>query len=188
MLRPGKSLAIAGLVALTLAPAPGRAAGPVVIDARFLGNAVEVSASARLRASARLIWQTLTDYNHLARFVPGMTSSRVVGHRDGAVMVAQTGTAGILFFEYPIDVVVAAYEHPRSSIEMKLVRGDMRRLEGTYRIEPVPGGDATVLRWQGIVEPDLLLPPIIGIIALRDDIAAQFRGVVGEIERRAGTP
>jgi hypothetical protein len=176
----------AAVAALLLTPAAGAAAAAIELDAQLQGNAVAVAASARLNVPYAVIWQTLTDYNHLAEFVPGMTASHVVERHGNAVLVGQTGASGILFFVYPMDVVVVADEDPPQTIVMRLHSGNLRQFAGVYSIEPAAAPDQYVLRWDGVVEPDIMLPPIIGPILLRNNIEQQFRGVVEEIERRAG--
>jgi hypothetical protein len=63
-----------------------------------------------------------------------------------------------------------------------LVRGNLKRLEGAYRIEPQSAGRIS-LSWTGIIEADAM-PPVIGEMVLRSSIEDQFRGMVLEIERR----
>jgi len=81
---------------------------PLVATAR--DAAVEVTAHAVVRAPAELIWQTLTDYEHLSRFVPGIVSSRVVSRQGTQLIVEQRGGARLWFFSYPIRVVLASRE------------------------------------------------------------------------------
>jgi ribosome-associated toxin RatA of RatAB toxin-antitoxin module len=173
-----------GLVALLLGFAVGKAADLVTVDTNFQGNAVIVAASAKLRVSSALIWQTLTDYDHLADFVPGMTGSRVLARKGATITVEQTGFVGFLP-PFPVSIVVEVREDPPSTITMKLLSGNLRQLSGVYRIDNTAQGDENVLRWNGVVEPDIVLPPIFGAIVLRETIGDQFRGVVSEIERRA---
>ena len=42
------------------------------VDAEVQGNALVINAHATIRAPLPLIWHTLTDYDHLAEFIPGM--------------------------------------------------------------------------------------------------------------------
>ena len=67
---------------------------------------------------------------------------------------------------------------------MHLLQGNLRRLDGAYRIEPKPDG-TTELIWTGLVEPDTPLPTFIRNPLLRRSISDQFAGMVHEIERRA---
>jgi len=41
-----------------------------------------------------------------------------------------------------------------------------------------------VLRWRGLIQPELSLPPLFGEIVMRKRIEDQFAGMVREIERR----
>jgi ribosome-associated toxin RatA of RatAB toxin-antitoxin module len=144
---------------------------------------VQVTARALVRAPTELIWQTLTDYDHLPEFVPGMVSSHVVSHQGSQLIIEQKGGARVWFFSYPIRVTVATTEHPYEEIDVRLLQGNLRRLEGSYRIEPQPDG-TTEVSWSGMIEPDSPLPAFIRNAMLRRSIAEQFTSMVREIERR----
>jgi len=161
-----------------------RAADEVRIETQRHGNSVYVSVRATIVASPRLAWAALTDYDRLADFVPGFDRSSVVG-RDGATaFVRQQGKANFWPFSWPIDVVVASREMPPHRIDIRMVQGNLRRLEGAYRLEPI--GSAIVLHWDGTIEPAESLPPWIGELVIRRSVEAQFLGMVEEIERRQG--
>jgi len=164
--------------------APARGAADIHVVATAQDEAVEVTARAVIRAPTQLIWQTLTDYDHLSEFIPGIASSRVVS-RDGAhSVVEQKGGARFWFFWYPIRVTLASTERPFEGIDVHLLQGNLRRLEGGYRIEARPDG-STELTWSGLIEPDAPLPSFIRTALLRRSISEQFTGMVREIERRA---
>lgn len=176
---------LAGLVALgTVGVAFARPAADISVSATPRDGAVEITARAVVRAPAELIWQTLTDYDHLSEFIPGMDSSHVVSRQGGQLVVEQKGNARAWLFSYPIRVMVASTEHPYQGIDVHLLQGNLRRLDGGYRIEPQPDG-STQLTWQGLVEPDTPLPAFIRAALLRRSISDQFTGMVREIERRA---
>ena len=177
-------LAIASAVALALA-SEAHGAQDVGLDAQLQGNALAVSAHATIRAPLPVIWHTLTDYDHLADFIPGMKLSRVLQRRGGTVTVEQTGEAKFLIFRYPIAVIIQSDERYPATIGVRLLSGNLRQLAGAYRIETAPGTrDQFVLRWEGIIEPDLPVPTFIAAPGLRETLADQFDGMVGEIERR----
>src|SRR4029078_10880471 len=81
----------------------------------------------------------LTDYDRLAEFIPGMRRSRVLERRGASVIVEQSGEARFLFFAIPIEVTLATLEQPPRSIEASMLKGNLKRLHGTYRIEPRAG-------------------------------------------------
>jgi len=154
------------------------------VDAHTEGGAVRVEASARLRVPHALLWQTLTDYDHLNTFIPSMASSRVIERRGVAAIVEQTGEARFLLFTYPLNVTVASEEYPPNSIRIHALKGNLRRLDGGYEIVPREGGEFE-LRWEGVIEPDLFLPALVTRPFLRAVVEAQFRGMVAEIQRRS---
>jgi hypothetical protein len=177
-------VAVASAVALALASG-AHGAQDVGLDTQLQGNALAVSAHATIRAPLSVIWHTLTDYDHLADFIPGMKLSRVLQRRGGTVTVQQTGEAKFLIFRYPIAVIVQSDERYPATIGVRLLSGNLRQLAGAYLIESVPGTrDQFVLQWEGIIEPDLPVPTFIAAPGLRETLAAQFDGMVGEIERR----
>jgi len=158
----------------------------VTITAEKRDSAVAIDARAEIRAPLTLIWDTLTDYNQLAHFIPGMKSSHVIGRKGAAAIVRQTGEAGFLFLRFPLNVVVESLERPPYVIEIHVLSGNLRQLDGRYQIEPVKGESGSfVLRWFGLIEPDVSLPSLISVPILRSNIGSQFRGMVREIERRA---
>ena len=159
-----------------------RAADDVSVEATRRDGALEVACRAILDAPYDLVWETLTDYDRLAEFIPGMRRSRVVERRGPLVIVEQSGEAGFLFLSFPIDATLASTERPPHALEVRLLKGTLKRLEGAYRIEPQIGG-RLLLTWSGTVEA-LSMPPLLGELVMRSVIEDQFRGMVREIERR----
>jgi ribosome-associated toxin RatA of RatAB toxin-antitoxin module len=161
---------------------PARAADDLTVEARRRGEALEVDCRATLVAPADLVWQTLTDYNRLAEFIPGMRRSRVIATRPDGVLVEQSGEAKFLFLSFPIDAVLLSTERPPYAIDVRMEKGSLKRLEGGYRIAQHAGG-RVVLTWSGIIEA-ASAPPLFGEFLMRASIEDQFRGMVMEIERR----
>lgn len=176
---PGRALALSALLLVAI---QARAAEDLSVEAIRRGDALEIACRAELEAPVEIVWQTLTDYDHLAEFIPGMRRSRVLERRSSAVVVEQSGDARFLFFSIPIEVTLSTLEQPLRSIQASMLKGNLKRLEGTYRIEPRRGG-RVLLTWTGVIEA-LSLPPLLGEMLMRGSIEDQFRGMVREIERR----
>jgi len=158
------------------------AADGVTVETVRRGTAVEVRAHALVQAVHDTVWNTVTDYDHLSTFVPGMRSSRVVARRDGALVVEQRGETRFLVFVYPVNVMLLATARPPDAVDVHLLEGTLKRLDGTYRLEAA-GPGRIALRWTGLVEPEAL-PPLLGELVMRETIREQFAGMVREIERR----
>src|SRR5690349_3212416 len=93
-----------------------RPAADISVETISQASGVQVTARAVVHAPAELIWQTLTDYDHLPQFVPGLDSSRVVSRQGAQLVVEQQGSVRWWFFYYPIRVTVATTEQPYERI------------------------------------------------------------------------
>jgi hypothetical protein len=147
-------------LALALAQVAGPArpqdADAIVVTARREAATVAIDASATIDAPLSLIWETITDYDHLAQFIPGIKTSRVVARRGPVVTIEQTGVVNLLLFEYHIRIVPV----------------------GTR-------SDRYLLNWNGVIEPAAGLPVFLALPLVRSKIDQQFTAMVREIERRA---
>ena len=69
--------------ALLLGAAAAHAAEDLLVEATRKGAYIEVRARATIDAPLSVIWTTLTDYDRLSEFIPGMKRSRVTSRRVG---------------------------------------------------------------------------------------------------------
>ncbi len=175
--------ALAGLLAVLFC-SHASAAADLIVEAKRSGGAVAVEAQVTLEAPPELIWSTLTDYDHLAEFIPGMNQSRLIGRHGPAAIVEQHGKAGFLIFSYGIDVVVESTEYPPNLIEIRVVSGNLRQLDGAYQLSPGDQPGTWVLTWSGLIEPTLPVPSFLTVSLMRSNVEAQFSGMIAEIERR----
>ncbi|MEO8142895.1 MAG: SRPBCC family protein [Betaproteobacteria bacterium] len=159
-----------------------RAVEEISVEATRRDEALEVVCRAILDAPLDLVWRTLTDYDRLAEFIPGMRVSRVVERRGAVTVVEQSGEARFLFVTFPLEVTLASTERAPYAIDVSMLKGNLKRLDGAYRIEPQAGG-RILLTWTGVIEA-LSMPPLLGEFLMRASIEDQFRGMVREVERR----
>lgn len=160
------------------------AAEDLTVEAARTGEYVEVRARATIDAPLSVIWATLTDYEKLPEFIPGLKKSRILSRNGARTIVLQSGSAHFLFFSFPIDVRLEALENPPSSLRVRALSGTLRYLEGGYQLEGDPAGTRFILHWEGTIAPDVSLPPLFGELVMRMSIEDQFTGMVREIERR----
>jgi ribosome-associated toxin RatA of RatAB toxin-antitoxin module len=154
------------------------------VEAKRYGDAVHVSVRTTVKAPLALIWNTLTDYDRLSQFIPGIKKSRLIERQGKVAVIEQSGYAHLWFFPFPIDVTVEATEHPFSSIQVRLLKGNLKQLEGRYEIEKI-ADDLYALRWSGTIEPSVAVPGFLATDMMRKNISEQFLSMVSEIERRA---
>jgi ribosome-associated toxin RatA of RatAB toxin-antitoxin module len=172
---------LAALFTLQAAVASG--ADDLWVDVDRNGASFDVRAVATVSAPISTVWQVLTDYDNLARFIPGLSRSAVQARSANRVVVEQKGEARFLVFSYPIEVRLEVIESPTDSITSRAIEGNLKRLRGRYELRSAGGG--IQLRYSGELEPDFALPPIIGTLAVRTMVEEQFGAMVAEIERRA---
>jgi Polyketide cyclase / dehydrase and lipid transport len=89
-------------------------------------------------------WQVLTDFDHMAKWVPNVRESKVIAREANAVTIEQDGVAkfGILSFSY---VSVRHIEpDPLRTIRSTQIKGNMRRLESLMTLAPDGNGTKLV--------------------------------------------
>lgn len=177
----------AGAVALLLAGALCAQAAAnvpqVEIETNGQGDYITVTASAEMLVDSRTVWAVITDYNHLAEFIPYMLTSRVVQRDADRLLVEQTGEFNFLFFRQTVQAQLAVVESPQRRVMARAVGGNLREMEGRYTLEILPAGTVR-LSYSGRVVPDFAVPPVIGKIVVRNMLANQFTAMVKEIVRR----
>ena len=155
------------------------------VQAERNGDLIHVRAQAVVQAPLSIVWATLTDYERLPEFIPGIETSRVLARDGHRITVAQTGQARFLFLSLPIAVTLVSTEYPPHVVEVRRIAGTLRHLDGRYEATTLPGR-RVYLRWTGSLSPEAELPPLISTTLARLSIEDQFQGMVREIERRAG--
>jgi ribosome-associated toxin RatA of RatAB toxin-antitoxin module len=153
----------------------------VVANTGFSG--IKVKARQVLQADARTVWETLTDYNRLATFIPDMVSSRVISAPGAPKRVEQIADAGMFAFIMPDHVVLLMEESPNRVIRFRSVAGKVLTMSGEWQII----GDAApvTLLYHSHVVPIAPLPPLVSDYFVEDEVRKRFEAVGREAERRA---
>lgn len=120
---------------LLLLSAQARCESNFSVHATRYGSAVQVNVQTTIKAPITIIWNTLTDYDHMADFIPGMEESRLLERKGNRAIVEQSGYAHLWLFRFPIHATVEVNEQMSSAIHTRLLRGNLKRLEGSYEIE-----------------------------------------------------
>lgn len=187
------------------------AAERVQIEVRRDERRFEVHASAQVRADIATAFATLTDYEQLPRFIPGVRQVRVLQRAAAPALAAsavraaaeerlqieQRGDFRALWFVRP--VVVRLDVVHRDGVEVQAVLSSERAeapaeyaqlqtFRGRYRVQTIDGGPDPQVRLTYDAEfvPDFGVPPLLGTHVVRSTITDQFDAMVREIERRYG--
>ena len=176
----------------------------VKVDVRRSGRRFDAEAVLDLAADAQTVWDTITDYGALPRFMPGIRACRVVEREaladgDERLVVEQQGEFRFLLFAQAMTVRLNIKHQYLRVSEAKAVSFDLglfkRRaidvFEGRYELTRQSGrrlAPRTQLRYTAVIGLRLPPPPTIGSMAVRQNLAAQLEAVAAEIARRSGRP
>lgn len=180
------------LAALLSAGLPAQAAN---VEVTRESDAFNVVASADIDADPSVAWDTVTDYEHLPRFVPGVLHARVLARQSDGVrqrlLVEQTGELRFLFFVRRVGVLLDVRHQPPTRVEARALpraapghdeEASVTDFEGTYVLAPIAGG--VRLDYRARFAPTFDLPPILGTLAVRQTMKRQFDALIAEIGRR----
>jgi ribosome-associated toxin RatA of RatAB toxin-antitoxin module len=87
--------------------------------------------------SQQQVWSLLTDYGNLPKFIPNLTSSRVISQQGNQKVVEQEDRRQIFLVSIASKVRLAIKESAPKKIDFKLISGDLQKMEGSWQIEPV---------------------------------------------------
>jgi len=141
-----------------------------------------------LAAPQSAVWGTITDYDGMERFVPGVERSRRLSRTRTGQLVEQSGVAKSLPGERRVEAVFEVRERAPSLLVFRGVSGTFPRLHGYWRLRPA-GAGRTWVAYRCTVgfdsAPDLP-DALLGWIVQRE-IMPRVRAIGREAERRAGT-
>ena len=81
-------------------PAPGLSDGSRLnVYSKLEDGVIYVEIETIIQAPHDLIWTTLTDYNRLAEYIPGMNSSRLLRYEGKVAFVEQHGVSELFFLK-----------------------------------------------------------------------------------------
>lgn len=171
-----------GFLALAaLAPA-AHALGEIQVGADVGFTGVRIEATSLVATDVETLWQTLTDYDRLASFIPDMVVSRLVSLPGQPKLVEQRADSGLFAFVMPDHVVLAMEERPLGVIRFRAVSGKVAAMTGEWSIS----GRANPVRltYRAQVVPLLPPPPLVSERFIEAEVRQRFSAVIREAERR----
>lgn len=139
----------------------------VVTTETLDGRRRKISAQIGVPYSLEQVWEVLTDYDHLADFVPNLARSRQIEHPDGGIRIEQIGSQSLLRFKFCARVVLDMFESFPRRLHFSMVEGDFKEFFGTWSLDPMAVEDCqgTCLDYTVTVLPSRLMP--VGMIERR---------------------
>lgn len=161
------------------------------------GEIYSVRASAQLVADQRVVWETLTDYERLREFIPGVTRARVLARAGNQLSIEQVGVFSVWFIDLPVRVRLAVQHLPYTMVLARMEASPLdageptlRSFSGRYTLSAIRLAQRAGVRLDYDAQFELMRPlpvvigPLFGVAAVRSTMRAQFEAMLREIERR----
>lgn len=124
----------------------------------------------------------LVDFEHMASFIPNLSSSEVLSRSGSLLTVRQKGVVrwGVLALSF--DSLRELQLTPPHEIHGRAIGGSFKHLDTAMRLDGEPGG--TQLHYHAEGEPGDWFPPLIGPALVQHETAEQFSAMLQEMVRR----
>jgi len=155
---------------------------PVKVLVHQEGQNIIVDMQMHTPASPREAWAVLTDYTHMAAFVPNLRSSTVLEARSNWLKVQQQGSARHGFLSFDFDSLREIELMPFERINSRAVGGSIQRLEGVTQL--IADASGTEIRFHSVSVTGFWVPPMVGSMFVKHEVTEQFAAMLGEIQRR----
>lgn len=117
-----------------------------------------ILASVTIPRPVEQVWQVITDYEHLADFIPSLTSSKLISNNEGRIRLEQIGAQCFLRIKFCARVVLDMTENFPSKVSFCMKEGDFKQFEGAWYLEPSEDENKTKLSYDLLVKPPLAMP------------------------------
>jgi carbon monoxide dehydrogenase subunit G len=146
------------------------------------GDSLLIDAVAYAPVSAREAWAVLTDFEHMAEFMPNLQSSIVQSQTPSTMRVSQKGTASLGPLSFSFDTVREIDLTPFSTITFHLISGTMEKLDGLTQLSQEDSG--TRIAYHAVAIPGHLLPLSLAEPFISRDVRESFQAFLAEMNRR----
>jgi ribosome-associated toxin RatA of RatAB toxin-antitoxin module len=159
--------------------------GRVVVN----GNSGNYEAKVLVKASPQAVWNVLTDYANLSRFIPNMASSKVLENKGDRKVVEQVDSRQVFLINIQSRTKLAIEETFLKQIDFKMVDGDLDSLRGYWKMELVsthPGAKPTqvLITHNVAAQPKSSVPSSTFYDIFKSSLSETLSAVSSEVERR----
>lgn len=145
-----------------------RAGEIIVKDTREDETGGSAIAQAVFHATPGKIWSVLRDCKANLRFVAGLKECQVLEYTETHAITRQVVDKGWLMprLEYRFETI----RHPPDWVIIRLLDGDLKQMEGSWRFEPLADGGGLLVTHEIHVEPRMAAPRWLVRRSLHHDI------------------
>ncbi|MEO1623089.1 MAG: SRPBCC family protein [Cyanobacteria bacterium J06632_3] len=117
-----------------------------------------IMASVEIPQPVDEVWNVITDYDHLADFIPSLTKSKVLDQSDGRIRLEQIGAQCFLKIKFCARVVLEMTESFPHKVGFSMQEGDFKQFEGAWHLQSLEDKQATLLSYDLFVKPPKAMP------------------------------
>lgn len=177
-----RSLPLALFAAWSVAGAADAGLPPIDVQVRVEGGHVRVQAQVPLPVPRPQAWAVLTDYGHMAAFLPNVQDARVLSAEGNRLTTYQRGTAHFGIFSYDFEITRDVILQPQEAIHSHLLSGNMKQLDADATLRDTARG--LVLDYHSDSVPGYWLPAFIIKPFAEHETREQFEAMRREMARR----
>ena len=155
----------------------------IIVHAKKEGPEIVVEVDCPVRAPVLSVWDVLTDYDNMSRFISNLQYSGIQGRVDNVLKVRQYGKATRGPLTITFDNVREVELRPFTEVRSRLISGDLKASVFTTRLVDVDGLVHIVN--SGRYTPKIWVPPVIGPALIEAETRKQFGESRTEILRRS---
>jgi len=146
------------------------------------GDTLHVTVDMRVPVKPRRAWEVMTDFDHMAGFIPNLSSSRVVARNGNLLKVAQKGSYALGLWSFPFESMRDVELFPYTKVTSHATSGSMKKMDSVTYFEA--DGQNTRINYNATLIPTLSIPPLLGPTLISSEVRDQFQGMRDEIMRR----
>jgi len=173
--------------AIAQSPAPaqgeGQEATDISVSLKRDGEKFVVDVEMPVQASPQVVWDVLTDYDHMAQFMGNVQSSRITDRQGNTVTDAQRSGTEFGLLKLTFENVRQVELVTRREIRSRVISGDMKDSAYTTRLVSDGVGGTRIVN-HGEFVPTMWIPPLIGDAFLTSETRRQFAELRREMLRR----
>jgi ribosome-associated toxin RatA of RatAB toxin-antitoxin module len=173
------SAVLAGAVVAHVAAAP---ADPVV-DVRHTADGYTVSATFTVAQPSSVVFATLTDYEHIPRFLPDVRVSQVLERTADRVLVEQEAVSKFMMFSKRVHLVLEIRQDAHAIRFADRCGKSFARYEGAWVIRDT--GGQTVVTYELAARPSFDVPDFVLRRLLKRDAVRLIERLTQEIAARS---
>lgn len=180
----------------TLSPNPKQPGNPLptadaVLSASLSQQSADVEISTEKRASRERrilasviipqpidhVWKIVTDYEHLADFIPSLSSSKRLHSPEGRIRLEQIGTQCFLKVKFCARVVLEMTENFPHEVGFSMQEGDFKMFKGAWHLAATENEQETRLSYDLYVKPPLAMPVSLIEHHLRHNLSVNMQAI-----------